>query len=137
MVRITNYIKRQREDGTTFCVLEVQAGIEMVLSQKTNQYYVTAKKTFISSTFDEETCQALIGTQMQGTIIKQECEPYEYTIKDTGEVVVLNHRFVYSPQEITASSNTINASVNTSSDSFEADLEAFSKNSRFEAVLAD
>lgn len=137
MVRIINYIKRQREDETNFYLLEVQGGIEMVLSQKTNQYYVTAKKAFISSTFDEETCKALIGTQMQGSIIKQECEPYEYTVKDTGEVILLNHRFVYLPKETTASSSTINTSVNTSSDSFEADLEAFSKNGKHEAVLAD
>ncbi|WP_294230371.1 hypothetical protein [uncultured Chryseobacterium sp.] len=128
MVRIVNYIKRQKEDGTTFCTLEVQAGIEMVLSQKTNQYYVTAKKTFISSTFDEETCQALIGTQVQGSIVKQECEPYEYTVKDTGEVIVLNHRYVYSPQEATGSSSTT-----ANSDG----LEAFSKNGKYETVLAD
>lgn len=122
MVRIVGYKLRQKEDSTTFCALEVQAGIEMVLSQKTNQYYVTAKKTFISSTFDELTCKALIGTQMQGSIIKQECEPYEYTIKDTGEVIVLNHKYVYSPQEVTASSSTINSGATTNSDSFEAVL---------------
>lgn len=55
------------------------------------------KKASITSTFDELTCQALIGTQMQGSIQKVECEPYEYTVKDTGEVIVLHHRFVYSP----------------------------------------
>ncbi|GAA4159629.1 hypothetical protein GCM10022217_22620 [Chryseobacterium ginsenosidimutans] len=137
MVRIVGYKTRQRENGTNFNLLEVHGGIEMVLSQKTNQYYVTAKKTFISSTFDDETCKALIGTQMQGSIIKQECEPYEYTVKDTGEVIILNHRFVYSPEETIASSSTIHASVNTSSDSFEADIQAFSKNEKHEAVLAD
>lgn len=99
MVTIINYKKRQKEDGTSFYILEVQGGIEMVMSQTTNQFYATSKKASITSTFDELTCQTLIGTQMQGTITKQECEPYEYTIKDTGEIVILQHRFVYSSQE--------------------------------------
>ncbi|ANF49963.1 hypothetical protein A0O34_05220 [Chryseobacterium glaciei] len=99
MVTIINYKQRQKEDGTSFYILEVQGGIEMVMSQTTNQFYATSKKASITSTFDELTCQALIGTQMQGSIIKQECEPYEYTVKDTGEVILLNHRFMYSPQE--------------------------------------
>ncbi|WP_185670490.1 hypothetical protein [Chryseobacterium sp. POL2] len=99
MVTIINYKKREKEDGTNFFVLEVQGGIEMVMSQTTNQFYATSKKASITSTFDELTCQALIGAQMNGAIIKQECEPYEYTVKDTGEIIVLNHRFIYSPHE--------------------------------------
>ncbi|WP_228377594.1 hypothetical protein [Chryseobacterium gallinarum] len=94
MVTIINYKQRQKEDGSTFYVLEVQGGIEMVMSQTTNQFYATSKKASITSTFDELTCQALIGTQMQGSIIKQECEPYEYTVKDTGEMIILHHRFL-------------------------------------------
>ncbi|AZB24808.1 hypothetical protein EG339_09475 [Chryseobacterium bernardetii] len=126
MVTIINYKQRQKEDGTAFYVLEVQGGIEMVMSQTTNQFYATSKKASISSTFDELTCQALIGTQMQGSIVKQECEPYEYTVKDTGEVIVLHHRFVYSPQEPGAK-NTVNRQV---SDSFATDMESFSRNGR-------
>jgi hypothetical protein len=29
MVTITNYTKRKREDGTAFCVLEINSGIEL------------------------------------------------------------------------------------------------------------
>ncbi|WP_050022064.1 hypothetical protein [Chryseobacterium sp. P1-3] len=82
MVRIISYKIRQREDGTTFCTLEIQGGIEMVLSQRTNQYYANVKKTFISSTFDEETCKVLIGTELHSSVQKEEYEPYEYVIKD-------------------------------------------------------
>ncbi|RLJ31520.1 hypothetical protein CLU97_0944 [Chryseobacterium sp. 7] len=131
MVTIINYKQRQKEDGSTFYVLEVQGGIEMVMSQTTNQFYATSKKASISSTFDELTCQALIGTQMQGSIIKQECEPYEYTVKDTGEVIVLHHRFVYSPHE-PGKENTANRQV---SNSFTADMESFSRNGKH--VLAE
>jgi hypothetical protein len=135
MVRIINYKARQKEDGTTFCVLEVQGGIEMVLSQKTNQYYATAKKTFISSTFDEETCKALIGTELQGSVQKEECEPYEYVIKETGESIIMQHRFVYVPASIVPSSSIKSNKV--TSERFEADLETFSTNGKYDHVLAD
>jgi len=135
MVRIISYKSRQREDGTSFCALEVQGGIEMVLSQKTNQYYATAKKAFISSTFDEKTCKALIGTEMSGSIQKQECEPYEYVVRETGESLILQHRFVYVPENVPASLSKSNISSQITE--FESDLEAFSKNGKYDAVLAD
>lgn len=61
MVRIVNYKKRQAEDGKEFFVLEITGGIEMVMSNSTGQFYATAKKAYLASTFDEETCKALVG----------------------------------------------------------------------------
>jgi predicted nucleotide-binding protein (sugar kinase/HSP70/actin superfamily) len=127
MVRIINYQKRQTEEGKPFFVLEIQSGIEMVLSTKTGQYYATAKKANISSTFDEETCKALLGTDMRGNIRKMDSEPYEYTVRETGEIIMLTHRYVYQPE--------INNPIPTSyrGDSFENDfatkVETFSRNS--------
>ncbi|MFC4738974.1 hypothetical protein ACFO3U_03115 [Flavobacterium ponti] len=95
MVTIINFKERQTEEGKIFFVLEAQGGIEMIQSKATGRYYATAKKAFIPATFDEETCNALIGTQMQGEIIREECEPYEYINKETGEVLNLSHRYVY------------------------------------------
>ena len=95
MVRIVNYQKRQTEEGKDFFVLELQGGIEMIKSQETGQMYITARKSSISSTFDELTCQSLIGTELPGNIEKVSCNPYEYTIRDTGEVIVLSHKFQY------------------------------------------
>ncbi len=95
MVRIISYRKRQAEDGTSFFVLELQGGLEMVRSQETNQFYATARKAFISSTFDEATCNSLIGTSMPGKIATQECEPYQITVKETGEIKTLTQRAVY------------------------------------------
>lgn len=99
MVRIINYKKRETEDGKEFFVLELQGGIEMVKSKETGKFYVTARKASISSTFDELTCQALIGTELPGKVEKFECEAYEYVIKDTGEVITLTHRFEYVEEE--------------------------------------
>jgi len=98
MVRIVNYLKRQAEEKDFF-VLEVHGGIEMVMSQSTQKYYATSKKAYVSSTFDEVTCKALIGTEMPGSIVKVDCAPYEYTNKDTGEIFTLNHTYQYAPQE--------------------------------------
>ncbi len=99
MVRIINYKERQKENGETFFVLELQGGIEMVQSQETGNFYATAKRAFIPSTFDEQTCMALIGTEMAGQIIKEECEPFDYVIKETGEEITLSHRWVYAPED--------------------------------------
>lgn len=99
MVRIINYVQRTSEDGKSFFVLEVQGGIEMVKSQQTGSFYATGRKATLPSTFDETTCKALIGTEMPGRISKIVSEAYEYTIRETGEIITLNHRFVYEPEE--------------------------------------
>lgn len=101
MVRIINYKKRQSEEKEFF-VLELSGGVEMVLSKTTGQFYATSKKATITSTFDEETCQSLIGSEFPGSIVKEECEPYEYTIQDTGEIITLSHRYVYKGEESSA-----------------------------------
>ncbi|CAA7386953.1 hypothetical protein [Chryseobacterium fistulae] len=125
MVTIINFKERQKEDGTSFYLLEIQGGIEMVKSQTTGQYYATSQKAYIPSTFNETTCKALIGTQMKGNIQKVECEPYEYTIRETGEVIMLNHRFVYSQQE----QGPVVVESNTDFKSY-AETETFSRNGR-------
>lgn len=85
MVRIINYKKRVAENKEFF-VLEVSGGIEMVLSKTTGMYYATSKKATITSTFDEETSKSLIGSEFPGSIVKEECEPYEYTIHPSGNL---------------------------------------------------
>jgi hypothetical protein len=60
---------------------------------------MTARKASMSCTFDELTCQSLIGTELPGSVKKVDCEAYEYTIKDTGEVITLSYRFEYVEQE--------------------------------------
>ena len=95
MVTIINYKERFKEDGTSFFVLEFQGGIELVQSKKTKSFYATAKKAYLPSTFDELTCSALVGTQLDGDVQRVDCDPYEYTIKETGEVITMLHRYEY------------------------------------------
>lgn len=122
MVRIVNYKERQKEDGTPFFILELQGGIEMVQSQETSQFYATAKKAFITSTFDEQTCKALVGTEMPGLIAKQEVEPYTYVVKETGEELILHHRYVYVPENEQSTKN------DELIDQLMADTSVFSRN---------
>lgn len=100
MVTISNYKERQREDGTSFYALEIQGGIDLVMSQTTGQYYATSKRAYLACTFNAQTCEALIGTQIPGAIEKQTCEPYQHVVKETGETIVLNHRWVYAPESM-------------------------------------
>ncbi|WDF63174.1 hypothetical protein [Flavobacterium sp. KACC 22763] len=126
MVTIINFKERQTEEGKIFFVLEAQGGIEMIQSKVTGNFYATAKKAFIPATFDEATCKALIGTQMQGQIIKEECDPYEYVNKESGEVIMMSHRYVYKQEEI---------GLNRGHEpfgSFGSNQDVFSKNGKFE-----
>jgi len=128
MVRIINYQKRQAEDGREFFVLEITGGVEFVKSKETGQFYATSKKSSIPSTFDEETCKALIGTEMPGQVVRQEVEPYPYIVKETGEELLLSHRWVYVPDE--------QDSRASSSNKLEADVNAFSTNGQYAEALA-
>jgi hypothetical protein len=47
---------------------------------------------------------------IKGSIEKVECEPYQHTIKETGEVITLNHKYEYNPEE----ENVLNQSNFTS-----------------------
>lgn len=100
MVRIVNYQKRLTEDGREFFILVLQGGIEMVKSQETGRFYLTARKAGISSTFDENTCKSLVGSEIPGCIVKVKCEPYTYVVKETGEELTLTHRYEYSDSEV-------------------------------------
>lgn len=99
MVRIIGFKKREKEDGTPFFILELQGGVEMTKSKESGQFYATAKKAYVTSTFDEETCKALVGTEMAGSIVKKEVEPFTYVVTQTGEELILHHRWVFVPEQ--------------------------------------
>jgi hypothetical protein len=97
-VKIVEYRIRLNSEQKPFLALILQGGIEIVKSANGN-VYATAKKASLATTFDEATCKSLIGTEMPGQIVREECEPYQYTVEETGEVLMLSHRYVYTEQE--------------------------------------
>lgn len=98
MVRIAQVHLRESPKGN-FISLELQGDIELIQSQTTGKFYATAKRCFITSTFDLPTATALIGQQIPGTIVRMQCTPYDFTNKETGEVMKLTHTYAYVPHE--------------------------------------
>ena len=99
MVRIVGFKSYENSEGEEFFGLVLQGGVELVKSEDTGRYYATAKQSTISSTFTEEVCKSVIGQDLPGRIVKTPCEPFEYTIQKTGEVVTLEHRWEYREDE--------------------------------------
>ena len=95
MVTVKEFLQRESKDGEKFFVLVLSGGATPVKSKRTGRMYFTQKTATVPATFDEQTCESLIGSQFPGRIVKVECEPYEYTIKETGEVIELKHRWEY------------------------------------------
>lgn len=98
MVTITNYLERQRKDGTSFIVLEITGGIELVQSTNSGNFYATVRKCSIPSTFDASIAKKLIGSEIPGQIVRVQVDPYEYINKRTGEVMQLQHSYAYRPE---------------------------------------
>jgi hypothetical protein len=95
MVSVIGYKSIEKEDGRSFLLLVLQGGIEPVKSLATGKMYFSARTVNVPATFDEDTCKSLIGSQFEGTIKKVPSDPYEYTIKESGEIIELNYRYEY------------------------------------------
>lgn len=99
MVKIVDFKTYEKNDGSEFCALVVQGGIEAVTSQETGRTYFTARKVNVACTFDENTCESLIGSDFPGSIQKVKVAPYEYTVAETGEMITLTHSYQYVSDE--------------------------------------
>lgn len=99
MVTISNFAPRKREDGSVFYVLEITSGVELIKSTTTGQYYATARKCTIPTTLPESACLSIRGTELAGSIQKVKCEPYDFIQKQTGELMTLDSRYEYVPEE--------------------------------------
>lgn len=101
MVRIIDYKQHETAAGKTFYSLILQGSVAMVKSKETGMYYATSHNASITSTFDEATCKSLIGNEMPGIVAKVSCAPFEYVVPKTGEVLTLESRWIYMPEEVT------------------------------------
>ncbi len=97
MVTIVDFVKRTSSDGRAYFALVVTGGIEFIKSKESSNFYATSRKASIASTFDENTCKALLGQKLPGQIERVTVEPYEYTIKSTGEVIILDFKYRFNP----------------------------------------
>lgn len=100
MVNVIAFQKRTSMDGKEYFAIQIQSEeIEFLMSNTTGRPYATLRKCWMSSTFDENTCKALLGKQIPGTIIKEECEAYSYTDERTGEEIIVTHQNIFIPVE--------------------------------------
>jgi hypothetical protein len=98
MVTVIDFKKAENKVGKEFFLLILMGGITFVKSTITGSYYATAWRCSITSTFTEEVCKALVGTKLSGEIQKIDAEPYEYKIPETGETVMLHHKYRFNPE---------------------------------------
>lgn len=99
MVQVKNYAQRKRKDGETFITLELVGGLELIQSSKTGNFYASAKKCSIPSTFDEVTAKMMVGQKIEGEIVRVQCDPYDFVNPTTGEVTTLNYTYAYRPND--------------------------------------
>jgi hypothetical protein len=100
MVKVKNALLRESKEGKSFVSLELTGDIELVQSQNTGRFYATMKRCFISTTFDFETAQSFIGKTMPGKIVRVICDPYEYRVPESGELVLLGYSYQYQPDDM-------------------------------------
>lgn len=100
MVKIIDFKTLEPESGKSFNMLIVQGGLEPMLSKTTGRTYLTMRKAFVSTTFDASTCKSLIGMDLQGSIHKVECEPYNYIVPESGEELILNYNWQYVDDDL-------------------------------------
>ena len=99
MVIVKNYHVRENEQGS-YISLEILGDIELVQSTNTGRFYATARRCYLHSTFDEPTAKMMVGKEIPGNIQRVPCEPYEYTLLETGENITLGYRWDYTPEEV-------------------------------------
>jgi len=97
MVTVSAYALRKANDGRQFITLELTGGVEFVQSMQTGKHYATVRRSSMATTFDETIAKSLVGSQYPGEIARVESEPYQYTIKETGEEITLNYSYQYVP----------------------------------------
>jgi hypothetical protein len=100
-VKIIEVKNSESTSGKSFVSLKIQGGVEAVQSQQTGKMYLTFRTCLLPTTFSEEVAKSLIGSQLPGAVQRVACEPYEYVVKDTGEVIMLSHKYEYVPTEAT------------------------------------
>lgn len=98
MVQVTNFHEVETKEGKTFISLELTGGLELVQSQTTGKMYATVRKCRIPSTFDANIAKMMVGTQLDGDVVRVETDSYDYVNKRTGEVMSLQHSYAYRPK---------------------------------------
>jgi hypothetical protein len=100
MVTVVDYLQRKNSKGEEFFLLVLQGEMEVITSSQSGKSYATAHKANLATTFNEPMCVSMVGKELPGSIQKVSCEPYEYQIPGSDEVIELDFRWEYNPVEV-------------------------------------
>jgi hypothetical protein len=106
MVQVKAIHERMNKENKPFITLELTGDIELVQSQETGRFYATARRCIVSSTFTKEQALQFIGTKMPGSIVREACDSYEFKLPETGEEIILSHRWTYVPEQSVLETNS-------------------------------
>jgi hypothetical protein len=98
MVKIVGYKKKRNESGNKFLVLNLEGELTFNRSAETGAVFASALKTNVVANMSEDSCKALIGTEIPGCIKKIQTEPYQY-VTPNGETKLLDYKFEFFPEE--------------------------------------
>lgn len=111
-VTIIDFVSRRNHTtGEEFISLVLQGDLEIVTSESGTKY-ATNRRTTIPSTFDEILAGDYVGKTLPGTIEKVPCEPYKYTLPETGRVVTLDYTWEYQEPTTNHEHPTFNSNGN-------------------------
>ena len=135
MVTITGVVRSTNQTtNENFISLEVSGEPEMIQSANTGRFYLTSRKALVSCTFSEQIANTMIGKSLPGNIHKIPCEPYEYIVPETQEIITLSHTYEYLAEGVDSNSNI--PSTRKDEVNVKANLEEFSTNGKHELVEA-
>ena len=98
MVTIIAVEKLKNVKDEEFNVLIIQGGVEAVTSKESGKPYLTARKTSIPCTFDDEFAKNMVGSELPGEIQRIDCDEYTYEIPGTKDKIKLSHTYMYSAE---------------------------------------
>ena len=98
MAKIIGVKVSENKEGKEFISLKLQGDAEAVQSLQTGKFYITSKSCYISCTFTRAEAEGFIGSELPGKVIRVNSDAYQYTIKETGEVISLSHRYEFIPE---------------------------------------
>ena len=101
MLTVTGIRRNRDDEGNEWISLILESDLTMVKS-KSGTYYASRKKTSVYSTLDEDSARKLIGTKVEGEIVKESCPPYTYELDD-GTEIEMTYKWVFKEKAIAES----------------------------------
>jgi hypothetical protein len=94
MVQIIGFEKKQNKSNESYAVLIVQGEPEIMISKSSGRPYISARKTTIPCSLEENQAQALIGKELPGSIERVSCAPFQLTLA-TGKKVKISSAYQF------------------------------------------